>query len=85
MCFGPSTGSGTFTIYPNPTHGVLVVETRRATSLLVANEYHITNLMGQTVQTGNLNAENQQIDVSGLPQGMYFISFGDMTRKFVVR
>ena len=81
---GPSTGSVTFTIYPNPTHGVLVVETRRATSLPAANEYHITNLMGQTVQTGNLNAETQQIDVSGLPQGMYFISVGDVTQKFVV-
>ncbi len=82
---GPSTGSGTLTVYPNPTHGVLVVETRRATSLPAANEYHITNLMGQTVQTGSLNAETQQIDVSSLPQGMYFISVGDMTQKFVVR
>jgi hypothetical protein len=41
--------------------------------------------MGQTVQTGNLTAETQQIDVSALPQGMYFISIGDMTRKFVIR
>jgi hypothetical protein len=82
---GPSTGSGTLTVYPNPTHGVLVVETRSATSLPAANEYHITNLMGQTVQTGSITAETQQIDVSALPQGMYFISVGDMTRKFVVR
>jgi hypothetical protein len=82
---GPSTGSGILTVYPNPTDGVLFVETRRATSLPAANEYHIANLMGQTVQTGNLNAETQQINVSGLPQGMYFISLGDMTRKFVVR
>ena len=81
---GHSTGSGTFTVYPNPTHGVLVVETRRAMSL-PAETYHITNLMGQTVQTGSLNAETQQINVSALPQGMYFISVGDMTRKFVVR
>ncbi len=71
-------------IYPNPTHGVLVVETRRAMSL-PAETYHITNLMGQTVQTGNLTAETQQINVSALPQGMYFISVGDMTQKFVVR
>ena len=82
---GPSTGSGTLTVYPNPTHGVLVVETRRATSLPAANEYHITNLMGQTVQTGSLNAETQQIDVSSLPQGMYFISVEKKKKKFVVR
>ena len=84
----PSTGSGTagaFTIYPNPTNGVLFVETRHGTSLPAANEYRIANLMGQTVLTGNITAETQQIDVSDLPQGMYFISVGDGTQKFVVR
>ena len=83
----PSTGSGTagtFTVYPNPTDGVLFVETRRATSL-PAETYRITNLMGQTVHTGSLNAETQQIDVSDLPQGMYFITVGGATQKFVVR
>ena len=72
------------TIYPNPTNGVLFVQTLRATSL-PTQTYRITNLMGQTVLTGNLTAETQQIDVSGLPQGMYFINVGDMTQKFVVR
>ena len=80
----PSTGSGTFAVYPNPTNGVLFVETRRATSL-PAETYRITNLVGQTVLSGNITAENQQINVSSLPQGMYFITVGDMTRKFVVR
>ena len=72
-----------FNIYPNPTNDVLVVETRRATSLL-NQTYSITNLMGQTLMTGQITTENQQIDVSVLPEGMYFISIGDMTRKFVV-
>ena len=81
---GLSTGSGTFAVYPNPTNGVLFVETRRATSL-PDQTYRITNLMGQTVMTGQITAETQQIDVSPLPQGMYFITVGDMTRKFVVR
>ncbi len=81
---GSSTGSETLSVYPNPTHGVLVVETQNFASL-PTQTYRITNLMGQTVQAGSLNAETQQIDVSGLPQGMYFISVGDVTRKFVVR
>ena len=81
---GPSTGSGTFVVYPNPTHGILFVETCHGASL-PSQTYHITNLMGQTVLTGNITAENQQINVSDLPQGMYFISVGDETRKFVVR
>jgi hypothetical protein len=62
----------------------LFVETRHGTSL-PDQTYRITNLMGQTVLSGNIIAENQQINVSSLPEGMYFISIGDMTRKFVVR
>ena len=76
---GPLTGSGPFTIYPNPTEGVITI------SGFPMGEYRIGNMMGQTVQTGNLNAENQQIDVSGLPEGLYFITFAGETRKFVVR
>ena len=72
-----------FAIYPNPTHNVLVVETQCLASQ--PNEYRITNLMGQTLLTGTLTSETQQIDVSGLPQGMYFITVGEGTRKFVVR
>ena len=81
---GPSTPSTGLAVYPNPTNGVLFVETRRATSL-PDQTYRITNLMGQTVLSGNINADNQQINVSSLPQGMYFITFAGETRKFVVR
>ena len=81
---GPSTGSGTLMVYPNPTNGVLFVETRHGTSL-PDQTYRITNLMGQTVLSGNITAEIQQIDVSALPEGMYFITFAGETRKFVVR
>ena len=81
---GPSTGSGTLTVYPNPTHGVLVVETRFIASHQTET-YRITNLMGQTLMSGTITAENQQIDVSNLPEGMYFITVGDAMRKFVLR
>ncbi len=73
-----------FAIYPNPTDGILVVETFLETSL-TTNEYRITNLMGQTVLTGSLTAEIQQIDVSNLPKGMYFITISGTTRKFMAR
>jgi hypothetical protein len=81
---GPSTGSGALTVYPNPTHNVLVVETCHGVSL-PTQTYRITNLMGQTLMTGTITAETQQIDVSNLPQGMYFITVEGETRKFVVR
>jgi len=88
---GPSTGSGTFTVYPNPTNGVLTIHHSELTTSNASHfrihhsEFQIANLMGQTVLSGNINAENQQIDVSSLPQGMYFITVGEATRKFVVR
>lgn len=79
----PSTGSGTLTVYPNPANGVLYVETRHATSLPVET-YRIVNPIGQTVMEGQITAEKQQIDVRNLPQGVYFITVGGATRKFVV-
>ena len=74
--------NATFAVYPNPTDGVLFVRTH---AVRPYEEYRITNLMGQTVLAGNLNTENQHINVSDLPRGMYFITIGDTTRKFVVR
>ena len=81
---GPSTGSGTFAVYPNPTDGILFVQTLRATSL-PEETYRITNLMGQTLLQGHISAETQQIDITILPAGMYFINVGETTLKFVIR
>ena len=81
---GPSTGSGTFVVYPNPTNNILFVETRLIASL-PDQTYRITNLMGQTLLTGNISAETQQIDITNLPAGMYFISVDAQTVKFVVK
>jgi len=81
---GPSTGSGTFTVYPNPTNGILFVETRRATSL-PDQTYRIINLKGQTVLSGSINTDKQQINIANLPEGIYFISVGKTTLKFVVK
>ena len=89
----PSTGSGaagTLTVYPNPTDGVLTIH-HSAFSIpysafsIPHSAFRITNLMGQTLMTGQITAETKQIDVSALPQGMYFITFAGETRKFVVR
>ena len=81
---GPSMGSGTLVVYPNPANGVLFVETHGRASLQ-NQTYRIANLMGQTILSGNIYAETQQIDVTALPEGMYFITVGETTQKFVVR
>ena len=76
-----------FKVYPNPTEGIIVVETQCIASLQQGqtNEYRITNLMGQTLITGQINGENQKIDLSTLPKGMYFITIAGETQKCVVR
>ena len=84
---GPSTGSGTegtLTVYPNPTNDVLFVETVCTPSLL-NQTYRITNVLGQTILSGSINTETQQIDIKKLPIGMFFITVGGQTEKFVVK
>ena len=81
---GPSTNSGTLTVYPNPTNNVLFVETRRATSL-PDQSYRITNLMGQTLLQGIIDGETQKINIEKLPAGMYLICVDGQTVKFVVK
>ena len=70
-----------FVIYPNPSHNVLFVKTCHGASL--QSEYRITNTMGQTIMIGTINSENHQIDVLSLPEGMYFITIGNATMKFM--
>jgi len=78
-----TTDNAVFAVYPTPTNNVLFVETRFIASQPTA--YRITNLTGQTLLQGHITAENQQIDVESLPAGMYFISVGGQTVKFVVK
>ena len=73
-----------FVVYPNPANGVLFVETQCIASL-PDQTYRITNLMGQTVLRGSIDAEKQQINIESLPAGMYFITFAGATQKFVVK
>ncbi|MBO6024717.1 MAG: T9SS type A sorting domain-containing protein [Bacteroidales bacterium] len=72
-----------FKVYPNPANGVLFVETVCTPSLPVET-YRIMNPIGQTVMQGQITSEKQQIDVRNLPNGVYFITVGGATRKFVV-
>ena len=77
--------SASFSMYPNPANGILFIETRHGTSLPDQNEYRITNPIGQTLLQGHIKNEIQQINIESLPAGMYFITVGITTQKFVVR
>ena len=69
-----------FVIYPNPTDGMLHVETVCATP---STECRIMNLMGQIVMVRSMS--NSIIDVSTLLPGMYYLDLGEKTIKFVKR
>ena len=71
------TAANGFKVYPNPTTDVLTVD------IVDKATYSISNVMGQTVMSGNINGENQQINVSALPNGLYFIRVNSVTRKFI--
>lgn len=70
-------GSEEFSIFPNPTDGMITISGRQT------GEYRITNLMGQTLMTGQIESENQQINISALSDGMFFITFAGSIRKFI--
>ena len=67
-----------FSIYPIPSYDVLFVLSENINS-----EYRIINILGETVISGKIASENQQIDVSSLTEGIYFIKIGDAIMKFL--
>ena len=77
------TTTETFSVYPNPTNGVItIVGTWRAASPQ-SMEYTITNICGQIVMKGTISSDNQQINVSELSCGMYFIKIEDKSIKII--
>ena len=78
-----------FRVFPNPTNGIIHVEMMCTPSQQeTPAEYRITNLLGQTLMTGRLASSDTShhvstIDVSSLPSGLYFITVGELTQKFI--
>ena len=67
-----------FSIYPIPSYDVLFVLSENINS-----EYRIINILGETIMSGKIASENQQIDVSSLSEGIYFIKIGNAIMKFL--
>ncbi len=65
----------TLRVYPNPTEGLLTVETEPA-------DYRITSLTGQTLLQGWTEG---QVDVTGLPAGTYFIIINGTVQRFIIQ
>ena len=59
----------TLTTYPNPTSGALFIRSEGLENV----SYRILSFVGKEVSIGIIN--NQQIDVSALPSGLFYIQF----------
>ena len=85
-----------FVVYPNPASDYIIINTSLVQTRFIASHetphcdvytggYSITNLTGQTIMTGQITSENQQIDVSSLIKGFYFITINNVSKKFVIQ
>lgn len=82
----PNAGVGTvenktvkMEVYPNPAVDQLNV------TLSQNSEVVVFNVMGQAIRTFEGHAGTNQIDLSGLNSGVYFISASSATQKFIVK
>lgn len=61
-----------FSVYPNPTSGRVDIQLEEATSGTI----HVLDVFGKVVFTKSLNAAtNEQLNLSELPAGVYFLQF----------
>ncbi|MES2554504.1 MAG: T9SS type A sorting domain-containing protein [Bacteroidota bacterium] len=65
--------------FPNPASDRITLQTE-------AGNYRLTDMSGATLRTGALEKGLNELDVSGLSEGMYFLYFNETDRqKIVVR
>lgn len=70
-------------IYPNPAGNFITLTNLPAK----ANTYSLCNMVGQVILSGNITTENQQIEVEGLPTGVYILTVNGVqpiTTKVIV-
>ncbi len=72
----------TVNVYPNPTSGMLYISTNVQNGF----RYQITDVTGKTIIETNSNSINEQVDISKLTSGIYFVKVivGDKTSDFKV-
>ncbi len=68
---------GDIQIYPNPTTSILHVD------VPVLMHYRLMNVVGSTVQAGNLSAGNNSISIDELTEGIYVLEISDAQQQIV--
>lgn len=70
-------------LYPNPASGSITLQFQNSNYL--SGQIDVCNHLGQVVQSARAVSKQQQLNISALPPGLYFISFAGtgVTKKFV--
>lgn len=65
-------------VYPNPAKNIISINTNNKTN---TSAFFITNAIGEQVLSGNIDDYKNQIDISDLSSGMYFVQIGDKQKQ----
>lgn len=69
-----------FKIYPNPSNGLINIESKNITGSIIS----IYDSQGKLVMQKNITKELDRIDLSSFEKGLYFIQIGDKTEKLLL-
>lgn len=64
-------------VYPNPANDYITI----VENLTETSNISLMNILGQLI---DINVKNNRIDVSNLPNGIYFIKIGDKSTKIII-
>jgi hypothetical protein len=69
-------------VYPNPVQtGILMIEN---SDIYIGEQLQVIDMLGRVVHTHTLIATQNQVDVSALVKGIYFVKVKENTSKVVV-
>ncbi len=67
-------------VYPNPVSGVLNIE-----NAPINSQYNLTNMIGQTIQSGVVRSNSITLNLQGYEKGIYLLKVGDSVNKILVK
>ncbi len=73
----PLLQANTVQVYPNPTRAHLTIEREQGT----ATAFELISIQGKIVMTGTLRSTQEEIDLSALPESIYFLKMGTQLVK----
>ena len=69
-------------IFPNPSSGIAYVKTSNQTGNLFVT---VLDINGKTVLMERINSENEKLDLSSHPAGIYFVGVMDANMNIIGR